>query len=445
MSERNRRGPSPSRRGEHAAHLYTLLLLLYPRAHRRAFGEQMLQTFRDHFQDAVETDGESVPLFWLGVLSDAGQSLARERVGAFRERVWTMKKVLAGIVVTGLLVVALLLTNLPARSSGQNPGVPLNDPIWRPVVAMAMLVLTLGLYAALVAAIVLVRTRRRSLGASARLGAPRITVWGILSFYAIMVNGVAVVVPDGGSSSNGFLVLTLPLLLTGVVGVIGSYASGSMRTGAFGGLLAGALYVLAIQLSWVLVLVVAWPAIAHHLVSSGAEGDFQRFVQATGRVTDLGTFLNFELFEDGIGFPIMASLIGLTLQGLCATLGGVLGASLKQAVTRSERSGTSLQATLPSMRPAAMHPALPTVRPIGPLLAALTLDLLVWMATVEFNALGGAHRLLGFGDLANSFVNQTFGLWLLGFLVVLAFVLVSARFTEQGQKAPGLPRGMHGS
>jgi hypothetical protein len=32
---------------------YTLLLRLHPRAHRQAFGAQMLQTFVDHYCDTV--------------------------------------------------------------------------------------------------------------------------------------------------------------------------------------------------------------------------------------------------------------------------------------------------------------------------------------------------------------------------------------------------------
>ena len=58
---------------------------------------------------------------------------------------------------------------------------------------------------------------------------------------------------------------------------------------------------------------------------------------------------------------------------------------------------------------------------------ALALDLLAWLTTVEFNALGTAHRLLGLSDQGTSIVSLLFGLWLLGFLVMLTFVLVSAQ------------------
>jgi uncharacterized membrane protein len=42
-----------------AERAYAWFLHLYPGAHQRAFRQQMLQTFQDHFRDAVETGRES--------------------------------------------------------------------------------------------------------------------------------------------------------------------------------------------------------------------------------------------------------------------------------------------------------------------------------------------------------------------------------------------------
>lgn len=128
-----------------------------------------------------------------------------------------------------------------------------------------------------------------------------------------------------------------------------------------------------------------------------------------GHAPDLGTYVSLEYLQDGIGLPIIFSLIALTLDGLSATLGAWIGTSLRRADRQTSRLDR------------------PVARPARLLLLALALDLLVWTTTVEFNALGGAKRLLGVGDLGSSFISQPFGLWLLGFLVVLAFVLVSAR------------------
>jgi hypothetical protein len=109
--------------------------------------------------------------------------------------------------------------------------------------------------------------------------------------------------------------------------------------------------------------------------------------------------------------PIVFGLIILALEGLCATLGGIIGASLRRSDDRSHQTP---------------RPALLATRPASFLLMAPTLGLLVWISAAEFNALGGAHRLLGLSDLATGFANQAFGLWLLGILVALAFVFVSA-------------------
>jgi hypothetical protein len=68
------------RSGRRAQRVYRLLVRLYPAAHRRAFGEQMVQTFGDHYRDAVEGRGGSRLRFWLAVLADAGSSLVTEHV-----------------------------------------------------------------------------------------------------------------------------------------------------------------------------------------------------------------------------------------------------------------------------------------------------------------------------------------------------------------------------
>jgi hypothetical protein len=77
-----------------AEQVYARLLRLYPRAHRQAFGEPMLQAFRDHYGDAIETEGEQTARFWLRVVGDEGKSLFREHMAAFAERIWFMKMLL---------------------------------------------------------------------------------------------------------------------------------------------------------------------------------------------------------------------------------------------------------------------------------------------------------------------------------------------------------------
>ena len=74
------------RRRRRARRLYGLLVRLYPAAHRRAFGEQMVQAFGDHYADVVEGRGGSRLRFWLAVLADLGTSLRAEYAAEAGER-----------------------------------------------------------------------------------------------------------------------------------------------------------------------------------------------------------------------------------------------------------------------------------------------------------------------------------------------------------------------
>jgi hypothetical protein len=86
---------SAPRRRLLAARRYARLLRLYPRAHRQVFGEQMRQTFRDHYHDAVEQRGVPESWFWLEVVRDAGPSVVREHLAALVEGICSMRTVLA--------------------------------------------------------------------------------------------------------------------------------------------------------------------------------------------------------------------------------------------------------------------------------------------------------------------------------------------------------------
>ena len=74
------------RRRRRAQRTYRLLVRLYPAAHRRAFGEQMVQTFGDHYGDVVVGRGGSRLRFWLAVLVDAGTSLFTEHAADAKAR-----------------------------------------------------------------------------------------------------------------------------------------------------------------------------------------------------------------------------------------------------------------------------------------------------------------------------------------------------------------------
>jgi hypothetical protein len=86
MKPRQPDHPSPRQHWRAAEHVYALMLLMYPRAHRRAFGPLMLQTFRDSYRDTLITQGRVGPGFWLGVAGDEAMSLVREHGSALRAK-----------------------------------------------------------------------------------------------------------------------------------------------------------------------------------------------------------------------------------------------------------------------------------------------------------------------------------------------------------------------
>jgi len=79
----NRHG---ARRRRRAQRVYRLLVRLYPAAHRRAFGDDMVLAFGDHYRDAVQDQGGSRLRFWLAVLADTGSSLSTEYAASLKAR-----------------------------------------------------------------------------------------------------------------------------------------------------------------------------------------------------------------------------------------------------------------------------------------------------------------------------------------------------------------------
>jgi hypothetical protein len=68
----------PSTRRPLAERVYAWWLHAYPRAHRHAYGQLMLQAFRDSYRDTLVTEGTAGVGFWLAVASDEARSLVRE-------------------------------------------------------------------------------------------------------------------------------------------------------------------------------------------------------------------------------------------------------------------------------------------------------------------------------------------------------------------------------
>jgi len=107
------------RSGKRAVRAYAVLLRLYPRGHRRAYGPLMLQTFCDEVREALATAGSLGIAFWLEVLADVVRSAWRERrsIGEGGLRVslnWIGHHfgVVAGLLLGGLAILGIVLSNV---------------------------------------------------------------------------------------------------------------------------------------------------------------------------------------------------------------------------------------------------------------------------------------------------------------------------------------------
>jgi hypothetical protein len=391
----------------------------------------MRQTCADHYRDAVEIGGESAARFWLGVVEDVGRSLASGHLAPLKERIASMSrlKLLLGLLVAAMLEAGILALVLPShRANAGVAGTPVADPILRLVLQLTMLGFTLAVYGALIVA--LARFVHSAVHAGQRPGWVRLwlVLAGVVSFYALLANVVRVLLPatsDGGIGGK-MLLSTQPLMLIGVGGLIAGYTRSTMGRGVgtalLAGLCAGHAGQVISQLSWVLLVVIAWNTQGHTLLSSGMASDYALYLhQYPGHSPGVGSnlsclsclsCLSWTHFTDGTGFLIIFPLLGLTVEVPGAVFGCFIGVSRPRAEA-------------PHPRVAAAEDA--PVRPARFLLTLLLLAVLVRISAAEFSALGGDKRRYGFSDLVSTMTTHAFALWLLGFVAVLALVYLTER------------------
>ncbi|MBN1641208.1 MAG: hypothetical protein JXA09_08230 [Anaerolineae bacterium] len=152
--------------------LYRLLLVLYPAAHRRAYGAPMAQLFRDACRDTLREKGtRGLAVLWIRMLGDAIASAAVERLSACKNGgVVLMTELLqnrrryAGWIVAGSpLVLAALLSALNPRFMGL---MVLPHPDLQPLgwaLTLGVLVLTaLALFSQHAGAVLAVRAPQRA-------------------------------------------------------------------------------------------------------------------------------------------------------------------------------------------------------------------------------------------------------------------------------------------
>jgi hypothetical protein len=68
-----------------ATQFYRLLLNLYPRRYREAFGDDMLQTFSDYHADVKTLNGHADVQFWTLLLADDLRNAGRQHLASLTE------------------------------------------------------------------------------------------------------------------------------------------------------------------------------------------------------------------------------------------------------------------------------------------------------------------------------------------------------------------------
>jgi hypothetical protein len=100
--------PPPPRIVSVSDKIYRMLLCLYPQSHRREFGDQMAQLFRDQCRDAWKAGhSRTVAMRWLRTLPDIGKSCLVEQISKIERN--TMKYFNSKNIPTLLLIIGLLL------------------------------------------------------------------------------------------------------------------------------------------------------------------------------------------------------------------------------------------------------------------------------------------------------------------------------------------------
>jgi hypothetical protein len=107
-----------------AERLYAILPSLYPREHRTHYHTLMLQTFRDQYEDCLQTQGHIGVAFWLDVIADTITSILHEQFATLQGGGRTMRAYLPGLVTGIMLSVAAVLANVvfPSHQSDDQYG-----------------------------------------------------------------------------------------------------------------------------------------------------------------------------------------------------------------------------------------------------------------------------------------------------------------------------------
>ncbi len=253
-----------------ALHLYTLLVRLYPKAHRQAFGSQMQQTFVDHYRDTRTSQGRVGIAFWLGVLCDAVWSIGREHLAVVQSAVGSRglrPYVPAGFIMSGAVVAAaagersalLVCTLLAALVFAATSSA---DIVPKAAVCAAALGLALGgtllasltgqwrdLFDPILLLVTLFFGAKTAAGIQVRLAGQEEALWRreellwgtMVAFLLLVACGIALLPPDDAWVSLATVLGLMSPTVCGGVGGLVSRASSSIRAGFFASVAALAL------------------------------------------------------------------------------------------------------------------------------------------------------------------------------------------------------------
>ena len=92
---------------KNAQQIYNALLYLYPRSYRKAFGAQMMQTFRDQYQDVEKSEGRVCTRFWLSAIADEIKNIATQHLTGFREGAILREVTASKVITSAVLLIPL--------------------------------------------------------------------------------------------------------------------------------------------------------------------------------------------------------------------------------------------------------------------------------------------------------------------------------------------------
>jgi hypothetical protein len=303
----------PGTSSNRAARAYALLLRLYPPAHRRAFGQQMLQTFQDQYRDVVETHGQSAQRFWREVLADAGRSLVHEHAStltrALGERIGPMKtggSIVLTVVAGLLLLLGVRVWLSPAVLSAPHGG-------GTALSSIAGLALLLLIYALL--ALGLPRARLGASGPERTAALHEATLMGALvgggALAAIAVGTLGDPESPVSLAVWALIVLAAPIGW-GLAGLMAIRAGGSWRLGLVAALWSGMVSALVGAVGEVASTLLALPRLVQHELSNP---DYLAWHQP-----DVQSY--------AIASALAVAMIGLILAPLVASIAGSIGGSI---------------------------------------------------------------------------------------------------------------------